>query len=143
MWGCHILMMHRLGANDGSSIVAVVWCSTAHALVCPWCWARIVRCWVYCGVYPLVAHFRIPPGPYSQLQHITLNVVTNHSKSLMVLLVHSGRFQGPFLSWTWTSIVAHDSGSWNGCWNIAISHVQVCTRYVSVVSGGHLGHPSW
>ena len=65
--------------------------------------------------------------------------MTNCSKSLMVLPVHSGRFQGPFFHVPgpvlWPMVGGH--------WNIVISHVEVCTRYVSVVSGGHLGHLSW
>ena len=57
----------------------------------------------------------------------------------MVLPVHSGRFQGPFFHIPgpilWPMVGGH--------WNIVISHVEVCTRYVSVVSVSHLGHLSW
>jgi len=41
-------------------------------------------------------------------------------------------------SCTWSSVVAHGRGSLEHC----KSHVEVCTRYVSVVYGGHLGHDS-
>ena len=57
----------------------------------------------------------------------------------MILLIHSGRFQDPFLHVPgpvlWPMVGDH--------WNIVISYVEICTRYVSVVSGDHLGHLSW
>src|SRR5882762_5714548 len=58
MWGCHVLttsqMTCRLGADDGGGVFAIIWLGVAHALVCPWCWVRMVRCWVYHGACPLL-----------------------------------------------------------------------------------------
>src|ERR1700676_3351298 len=68
MWGYHIpttrQLTRRLGDDDSGGDVAVVWCSAAHALVCPWCWAHIARCWVYSGACPLVTPpSSLPPSP--------------------------------------------------------------------------------
>src|ERR1700692_2285211 len=58
MWGCHVLMMRHLtcclGADDGSSVFAVVWHGVARALACPWCWVCMTWCWVYHGACPLI-----------------------------------------------------------------------------------------
>ena len=64
--------------------------------------------------------------------------MTNSSKSLKVLLGPSSRFQGPLCHGpgpaSWPMELGH--GWWLGY--CIIPH----PRYVSVVSGGHLGHPS-
>jgi hypothetical protein len=82
MWGCQVLTTHQmtrhLNADDSGGVFTIVWHGVAHALVCPWCWARMAWYWVYCGVSPRVPSFLspLPPPLLSQLPFFSSSTLT-------------------------------------------------------------------